>query len=77
MPGEPLPRSVAVLAIVDERRRQDRGVDDYQGDSRVDRRASTALVKGREPPARAPARMRTSSRVGRLACSVSRARRYS
>ncbi len=68
---------VAIPTVVDQRRCQDRCVDDDQRAWRADRRTSTALEKVIEPPARAPARPSTWSSVGRLACSVSRARRYS
>ncbi len=37
----------------------------------------TAASSGTRPPERPPARSSTSSRVGSLACSISRARRYS
>ena len=69
--------SVLVLAVVAQCRREDRGVDDYQLAWRADRRASTALAKGTDPPAREPARLNTSSRLGLLACSTRRASRYS
>ena len=75
--AEPLASPVAVPTVVDQRRCQDRRVDDDQRAWRVDRRTSTALSKDIEPPVRAPARPSTSSSVGRLACSMSRARRYS
>ena len=75
--AQALPSSVAVPTVVDQRRCQDRRVDDDQRAWRVDRRTSTALAKDIEPPARAAARPSTSSSVGRLACSVRRARRYS
>jgi hypothetical protein len=75
--AQALASPVTIATVVDQRRCQDRRVDDDQRAWRADRRTSTALEKVIEPPARAPARPSTWSSVGRLACSVSRARRYS
>src|SRR5262249_37223329 len=75
--SQPTTHSVAVLAVVGERGDDDAGVDDDQRASRSDRIALTALVRGTRPPARPPARSRTSSKVGVCASSMRRPSRYS
>jgi len=50
--GEPVPMSLAVEAIIGQRRHDDAGVDDDQRESRSARTAFTASRDGTWPPAR-------------------------
>ena len=77
LPAEPAPRSIPVMAIIGQGGDQDARVDNDHRPSRSKRTKALATSNETEPPARPPARSRTSSKVGPLASSTSRPRRYS
>ena len=70
-------RPVTVVPIVGQCRDDHAGVDDDHLPSRSARTASTADANDARPPARPPARWRTSSSVGVVASSVSNSSKYS
>jgi hypothetical protein len=74
---ESSPSPVPVRAIVGQSGREDASVDDDHRPSRSRRMAAAASTRGTSPPERPPARSKTSSKVGLLASSVKRPRRYS
>ncbi len=70
-------RSITVIVVVCEGRRDDAGIDDDQRTSLSARTRAAASANGRRPPVRSPARSSTSSRLGVSASSVNRASRNS
>lgn len=77
LPPQSPPSAVAIVAVVGERRDDDRGIDDDQRASRSARTALAAMSSGARPPARPPARSSTSSSVGTRASAAKRASTYS
>jgi len=71
------PGSITIGTVVAEGGDDNAGVDDDQPLSRVARTALAAAPKLTVPPARPPARARTSSTVGLIASSTRRSSRYS
>jgi hypothetical protein len=67
LPAQALPEMIAFVVVVGQRWRQHGRIDDDHRRSRSARRCCTAKDTDNRPPARAPARSSTSSKVGRLA----------
>jgi hypothetical protein len=75
--SEPLARGVAICTVICNGWGEHARVDDDHRRARSRRIAGTDDLKDTDPPARPPARSKTSSRVGWVASSTSRPSRYS